>query len=156
MSPSLQVADPVVSACAQALRRATAYLLDLQREQGYWWADLTADTTLESDFILLELRSVPGAPREHSLSSRRRIETGICAHSERFRFGRGSHLDRSSGEFSAGGRFRVDPASFTSLFGNRSNPRKALSLAFPRTRALQCFSTAKSGSAAPGVQLRNC
>jgi squalene-hopene/tetraprenyl-beta-curcumene cyclase len=55
MSPSLQVADPVVSACAQALRLASAHLLDLQREQGYWWADLTADTTLESDFILLEL-----------------------------------------------------------------------------------------------------
>src|SRR6202051_2879010 len=55
MSPSLQVADQVVSGCAQALRRAVAHLLDLQREPGYWWADLTADTTLESDFILLEL-----------------------------------------------------------------------------------------------------
>ena len=26
-----------------------------QHDQGYWWADLTADTTLESDYILLEL-----------------------------------------------------------------------------------------------------
>ena len=31
------------------------YLLSKQNGQGYWWADLTADTTLESDFILLEL-----------------------------------------------------------------------------------------------------
>jgi squalene-hopene/tetraprenyl-beta-curcumene cyclase len=55
MSPSLQVADALVSACAQAQRKAANYLLGLQRPDGYWWADLTADTTLESDFILLEL-----------------------------------------------------------------------------------------------------
>ena len=55
MSPSLQVADQLVSACAQAQRKAANYLLGLQHADGYWWADLTADTTLESDFILLEL-----------------------------------------------------------------------------------------------------
>jgi squalene-hopene/tetraprenyl-beta-curcumene cyclase len=55
MSPSLQVADGLVAACAQAQRRAVDYLLSLQTKEGYWWADLTADTTLESDFILLEL-----------------------------------------------------------------------------------------------------
>jgi len=31
------------------------HLLDRQSPEGYWWADLTADSTLESDFILLEL-----------------------------------------------------------------------------------------------------
>ena len=30
-------------------------LVSRQNEQGYWWADLTADTTLESDYILLQL-----------------------------------------------------------------------------------------------------
>jgi squalene-hopene/tetraprenyl-beta-curcumene cyclase len=55
MSPSLQIGDALVAACAQTKRRAVAYLLDRQHEQGYWWAELTADTTLESDFILLEL-----------------------------------------------------------------------------------------------------
>ncbi|MGH9558873.1 MAG: squalene--hopene cyclase, partial [Bryobacteraceae bacterium] len=55
MSPSLQVADALAAACAQALRNAAGYLLGRQRQEGYWWADLTADTTLESDFILLEL-----------------------------------------------------------------------------------------------------
>jgi squalene-hopene/tetraprenyl-beta-curcumene cyclase len=53
MSPSLQIAP--TAGCAQAARRAVSYLLARQYEQGYWWADLTADTTLESDFILLEL-----------------------------------------------------------------------------------------------------
>jgi len=55
MSPSLQVADALITACAQALRRGVGHLLDRQHQQGYWWAELTADTTLESDFILLEL-----------------------------------------------------------------------------------------------------
>src|SRR5580692_358093 len=55
MSPILQVADALTAGCAQATRRGVDYLLSLQRPEGYWWADLTADTTLESDFILLEL-----------------------------------------------------------------------------------------------------
>jgi squalene-hopene/tetraprenyl-beta-curcumene cyclase len=55
MSPSLQIADTQVTACAQANRRAVNYLLGLQKPDGYWWGDLTADTTLESDYILLEL-----------------------------------------------------------------------------------------------------
>src|ERR1700739_4666819 len=55
MSPILQVADALTAGCAQATRRGVDYLLSLQRPDGYWWADLTADTTLESDFILLEL-----------------------------------------------------------------------------------------------------
>ena len=55
MSPSLQIADALVTACAQAKRRAVSYLLGKQTEEGYWNADLTADTTLESDFVLLEL-----------------------------------------------------------------------------------------------------
>jgi squalene-hopene/tetraprenyl-beta-curcumene cyclase len=55
MSPSLQVADAVLAACSQAARRAANHLLGRQHGDGYWWADLTADSTLESDFILLEL-----------------------------------------------------------------------------------------------------
>src|SRR5450755_462145 len=77
MSPSLQVADPVVSACAQALRRAVAYLIDLQREQGYWWGDLTADTTLESDFILLELWKHPPQDGHWDPPSRRLIDKAV-------------------------------------------------------------------------------
>ncbi|MBZ5604560.1 MAG: squalene--hopene cyclase [Acidobacteriia bacterium] len=55
MSPAVQMADSLVAACAQAQRRAADFLLGLQHSDGFWWADLTADTTLESDFILLEL-----------------------------------------------------------------------------------------------------
>lgn len=55
MSPSLQVADAVLASSTRALERAAAYLLSRRGAEGYWWGDLTADTTLESDFILLEL-----------------------------------------------------------------------------------------------------
>ncbi len=38
---------------SQAIRSATRYLLSLQKAQSYWIAELEADTTLESDYILL-------------------------------------------------------------------------------------------------------
>ena len=34
---------------------AAAHLLALQARDGHWCAELTADTTLESDFILFQL-----------------------------------------------------------------------------------------------------
>jgi squalene-hopene/tetraprenyl-beta-curcumene cyclase len=55
MTPRTQVEDPILSGSAQAAQIATRYLLDTQYEQGYWWGDLTADTTLESDWLLLQL-----------------------------------------------------------------------------------------------------
>ena len=55
MSPKLQVAGTLVEGASQAARRATDYLTGIQAQQGYWWAELTADTTLESDYILLQL-----------------------------------------------------------------------------------------------------
>lgn len=55
MSPSVQVADALVADASLAMRRAADALLRMQSGEGFWWADLTADTTLESDYILLEL-----------------------------------------------------------------------------------------------------
>jgi squalene-hopene/tetraprenyl-beta-curcumene cyclase len=37
------------------MRRAAAHLADLQARDGHWCAELTADTTLESDYILFQL-----------------------------------------------------------------------------------------------------
>src|SRR5690606_25339207 len=34
-------------------------LLEMQTPEGYWWAPLTADTTLESDYLLLQLWLYP-------------------------------------------------------------------------------------------------
>ena len=36
----------------QAIARSTEWLLSAQTQEGYWWGELEADTTLESDYIL--------------------------------------------------------------------------------------------------------
>jgi squalene-hopene/tetraprenyl-beta-curcumene cyclase len=54
MTPSLPVADSLVANAAEAIRRASQALLERQYAEGFWCADLTADTTLESDYILME------------------------------------------------------------------------------------------------------
>ena len=55
MSPKLQLAGTLLEGATQAGHRAADYLARIQSEQGYWWAELTADTTLESDYVLLQL-----------------------------------------------------------------------------------------------------
>jgi squalene-hopene/tetraprenyl-beta-curcumene cyclase len=42
-------AEPQVE---QAVARARDWLLSAQHQEGYWWGELEADTTLESDYIL--------------------------------------------------------------------------------------------------------
>ena len=59
MSPGLQATDSVAAGVAQAIAKASDWLLAQQSEKGYWWGDLTADTTLESDYILLQLWLYP-------------------------------------------------------------------------------------------------
>jgi squalene-hopene/tetraprenyl-beta-curcumene cyclase len=55
MTPSLQIGEALLDSARETMRRGASYLLSRQTLQGFWLADLTADTTLESDFILLEL-----------------------------------------------------------------------------------------------------
>src|SRR5438046_7641360 len=55
MSSAVQSPDTRVGMLAQAIRRAVGQLLSQQDRRGFWWAELTADTTLESDYILLQL-----------------------------------------------------------------------------------------------------
>ncbi len=55
MSSGVQTAVALTSASRQAANNAARALLNRQYEQGYWWADLTADSTLESDYIWLQL-----------------------------------------------------------------------------------------------------
>src|SRR5580658_3268425 len=54
MSPTLQANETLLTA-QQKIQRAADHLLSLQHDDGYWCALLTADTTLESDYILLQL-----------------------------------------------------------------------------------------------------
>lgn len=59
MSPQLQTVDGLLANTAQAIGRTVEALLSMQHDDGYWWAELTADTTLESDYILLQLWLYP-------------------------------------------------------------------------------------------------
>jgi squalene-hopene/tetraprenyl-beta-curcumene cyclase len=49
------VSDLLLSASRKSIDRAAAKFLSLQHQDGYWCALLTADTTLESDYILFQL-----------------------------------------------------------------------------------------------------
>ncbi|MGA3025144.1 MAG: squalene--hopene cyclase [Bryobacteraceae bacterium] len=55
MSSSTQIATLTGAGAIHAAERARQYLLGQQRPEGYWQVELTADSTLESDYILLQL-----------------------------------------------------------------------------------------------------
>ena len=55
MSSGTQTATLSRAGCAHAADRALQYLAAQQNAEGYWKVDLTADSTLESDYILLQL-----------------------------------------------------------------------------------------------------
>ncbi|MBV8894931.1 MAG: squalene--hopene cyclase [Acidobacteriaceae bacterium] len=55
MKYGLQTSESLNAVTADAVRRASASLLQRQSREGYWWADLRADSTLESDYIMMQL-----------------------------------------------------------------------------------------------------
>jgi squalene-hopene/tetraprenyl-beta-curcumene cyclase len=55
MATGVQTVNVLVAGAAKAVQRTLNFLLDTQHEGGYWMTELTADTTLESDYILLQL-----------------------------------------------------------------------------------------------------
>jgi squalene-hopene/tetraprenyl-beta-curcumene cyclase len=62
MSASIQLGHSLASAAAEAARRSAEFVVSLQKPDGHWCAELTADTTLESDYILFQLWLSP--PRD--------------------------------------------------------------------------------------------
>ena len=55
MSPTVELKRSLIQAISGATERAASALVEQQDAAGYWCAELTADTTLESDYILLQL-----------------------------------------------------------------------------------------------------
>ena len=62
MSAPSHVGNSLELAAERAMRKAADYLTCLQERDGHWCAELTADTTLESDYILFQLWLYP--PRD--------------------------------------------------------------------------------------------
>jgi squalene-hopene/tetraprenyl-beta-curcumene cyclase len=83
-SSGIQTMEGQVAAAYEARRRAAEALVRLQRPEGFWWAVLTGgDTTLESDFILLQLWLHPPADGVWNPSNRTRIERAVPSILER-------------------------------------------------------------------------
>jgi squalene-hopene/tetraprenyl-beta-curcumene cyclase len=55
MGSTAQISNTLNLAVADAVQAASSALLARQSAEGYWWADLRADTTLESDYIMMQL-----------------------------------------------------------------------------------------------------
>ena len=83
MSAQLEVAGILETAAAGAMRRSARYLAGLQRQDGHWCAELTADTTLESDFILFQLWLHPVRNGVWDPPTRPLIEKAVCSILER-------------------------------------------------------------------------
>jgi squalene-hopene/tetraprenyl-beta-curcumene cyclase len=63
----------------EAAHASAAALQRLQKPEGYWRGDLTADTTLESDYVLLTLWLHPPSNGEWNPPSRARIDKALAS-----------------------------------------------------------------------------
>lgn len=80
MNPVASPARAIANAAAEAHARGAEYLLSRQHEPGYWHAELFGgDTTLESDFILLELWQYPPVNGRWDPPTRPRIEKAVAS-----------------------------------------------------------------------------
>ncbi|MGE5567620.1 MAG: squalene--hopene cyclase [Rhodospirillales bacterium] len=77
MIPGIQVGEALASGAARACRRSAEYLLSRQSPEGYWWFDVTADTTLESDYVLLQLWLYPPEAGAWNPPTRERIDRAV-------------------------------------------------------------------------------
>ncbi|HYW46698.1 MAG TPA: squalene--hopene cyclase [Bryobacteraceae bacterium] len=77
MSAPSQIGNSLESAAEQAMRRAAAFLAGLQRADGHWCANLTADSTLESDYILLQLWLYPPKGGKWEPASRPAVDKAV-------------------------------------------------------------------------------
>jgi squalene-hopene/tetraprenyl-beta-curcumene cyclase len=78
-----QTSEALLTRARLACGRAADFLLGHQYPQGYWWAELTADSTLESDYILLELWLHPPENGVWNPPDRGKIDRAVQAILER-------------------------------------------------------------------------
>lgn len=83
MSTGVQTATTLLSSTRLAAQRATDAMLAMQYDDGYWWAELTADTTLESDWLLLQLWLHPPKDGVWDPPNRPLIEKAVASILER-------------------------------------------------------------------------
>jgi len=79
MKSSLHISESLTYAAADAIGKASSSLLSRQDAEGYWWADLRADTTLESDYILMQLWLHPPVNGVWNPPTRPKIERAVAS-----------------------------------------------------------------------------
>ena len=79
MTPSIEITHTLATGVTEAIRKASEALLRKQHAEGFWWADLTADSTLESDYILQELWNHPPLDGVWNPPSRDRIGRAVAS-----------------------------------------------------------------------------
>lgn len=79
MKPSLQTSGSLNFAVADAICKASSWLVPRQSSEGYWWADLRADSTLESDYILLLLWLYPPVDGVWNPPDRARVDKAVAS-----------------------------------------------------------------------------
>ena len=77
MSAPQQAGSTLERAAEGASGRAAAYLAGLQAEDGHWCAELTADTTLESDYVLFQLWLYPPKNRAWAPETRPLVDKAV-------------------------------------------------------------------------------
>jgi squalene-hopene/tetraprenyl-beta-curcumene cyclase len=71
---AIRPTEDSTTAVDRAIRAATKMLADRQHRDGYWCGDLTADSTLESDYVLLQLWLHPPEGNPWNPPTRGRID----------------------------------------------------------------------------------
>ncbi|HMJ60566.1 MAG TPA: hypothetical protein VK493_02345, partial [Bryobacteraceae bacterium] len=75
----LDISDALNVGAGDAIRKAAQSLLSRQNREGFWWADLRADSTLESDYIMMELWLHPPVDGVWNPPTRPKIERAVAA-----------------------------------------------------------------------------
>ncbi|MBV9506318.1 MAG: squalene--hopene cyclase [Acidobacteriia bacterium] len=83
MSTALQIKNILEAATHQAVYRSAAYVNSLQSANGHWCGELTADSTLESDYILFQLWLYPPKNGRWAPPTRALIDKAVCSILER-------------------------------------------------------------------------
>lgn len=76
--PTVEITDAIAAGVLEAIRKASEAVVRKQHKEGFWWADLTADTTLESDYILQELWNYPPVGGVWNPPTRERIDRAVA------------------------------------------------------------------------------
>jgi squalene-hopene/tetraprenyl-beta-curcumene cyclase len=83
MRGALQVEKNLDAAVCEAARKSAEHVISLQAGNGHWCGELTADTSLESDYVLFQLWLYPPKEGAWTPPTRPLIEKAVCSILER-------------------------------------------------------------------------